>query len=82
MSSHLLFIDCGTFEHSSLHPSRDEAWSALVVFVEENWASTLPNVPLPVTADSRVETFFTATGWFYLIAAISVDRPDSSEPVL
>jgi len=80
MSSHLLFIDSGAIDHSSLHVSHEEAWSSLASFVDENWALTLPTHSPPVERTARIEAFFAATGWFYLIAAISLERPESNEP--
>lgn len=72
MSSHLLFIDCGTIDYSSLHASRQEAWSALVRFVDDNWNSMAANHQAPAGPEARVAAFFEATGWFYLIATMTI----------
>lgn len=46
-----------------------------------NWAASLPARRPPANKDKRIAAFFTATGWFYLIATISLELTQAEEPL-
>lgn len=72
----VLIIYYRTHEHMSLHDSSDEAWTALLQFVDSRWTDHCQKcgLPTPHDAENRVARFFADPGDSYVIG--DVDASD------